>query len=284
MKKLILLLSLCSLITTIFASQDETITTFIEQNVKPLSAEQQQFFANFVYFSCATAWTDAYVRNNVNLLLKHAWVARQAALKYDDTSNHFDNLKKIVLNVEDAVKAQQYHLKAWRVCTNMVDQFDENDPLVESIETLRDDIAQAVTNWSLANKESFNEKLGQASKTLRGTSDMFDLIHKTYAGFIKGDSPVSQPDVDDQITKIITCSQVGSSVGEYCHKTFTAITPITDQENSLQAVSAQAFYAYYKELYPLIQELEPAYRTLIFNENGFIPAQDRTENLPEFQF
>lgn len=267
-----------------YASQNETITTFIQEKIKPLPVEQKQFFANFVYFSCATAWTDAYVRNNLNILIQLAWITRQEALKYNETTDQMNNLKRVIINLEDAIKTQQYHLKAWQACTNLVDQLDQTDPLRESIELVRDNVTQQVTDWSLANKKGFNEKLAQGSKALQETSQMLELTHKAYTQFIISDALVLQPDVDDQITKIISCSQISASVGEYCHKAFTAITPITDQENNLQTISAHVFYAYYKELYPLIQTLEPEYRTLIFNEIGFISVQERTENLPEFEF
>lgn len=82
------------------------------------------------------------------------------------------------------------------------------------------------------------------------------------------------------VAKIIIAAQASSSIESQYENAFNATSAISQIEVDLQLVSAQLFLLYYQATYQAVQELEPTYRTILFNDQEMLTADKRSELLP----
>jgi len=280
MKKLLLCLLATFSLSSLQASEANTIDTFISTQIKPLSPSEIQFFANMVYLSYALAAVDSHVRDTAQDLLEHAWNARQAALQYTDTTIDLIQLQIVAESLDHGIQTQLTILKSWKLCTTLLDQLDQADPLTQAVEIFRKNVEQEIKRWAADHKNEFNAQLHQSSVTLSQAADAITLIADTYNDATKNDISASQTSGYEDIAKIINASKAAYSIEEQCENAFTTAATIARSEVDMQRVSAEIFLMYYQATYQIVQELESKYRTIVFNDEGIIPVEKRCEMLP----
>lgn len=269
----------CTLTFSLSASYDVSTENFIQRIITPLSADQQQLIANFIYFSCATAWTDCYVRGQTDVFMKYAWLVRQSTLTYKNNAELFSKFKKIAIDLEHAIQRQHMYLNTWQTCTAYIEALPPHHSVAQAIEEIRHSTAQAVEQWALNHQKEFTEDIAHNVTALQQVISQFDTdksTYKEYSNFLSNDA-------HNVINAITNCSNIAETIQNNCYALCNTNASLRMEENKLQAITAHQFYTYYSILYAHIQQLNPQHRMIMFDTNGIIPAPQREELLPEMK-
>jgi len=255
----------------------QAVQVFIATHAEKLNPEELQFLGNIIYFSYELTTIDTHVRDTANDLLHRAWATRNNTLNWTDNANNFQELLADLQNLHAATVRRDSIFKTWQIGTGLTCLLKDGSPLAYAIEAFRNHTAQEVAQWASNDQTDFNSTLAQSGTTLQEVAQLLCTVGTTYSQLEKNSSRFTH---NSAVEKVIIASQASSQVQEQCQKAFDAATMLADAEINLQVVSTEVFQVYYQAVYALLSQLDPIYRTVLFDQNGIIPAQERNKLLP----
>lgn len=262
---------------------EQRLNDFSQNYLATLQPQELQYFANLIYFSYALASFDAHVRTKAQEILFCAKATQAGLLNYKQTTQIKEYLVKTLNTIDGAVNAQIEHLKAWQQCCAFEDTLEQNSPLLKAIEIFKDTIEIEIGILAHENEEAFNAKLDQGSKTFIEVGESLTMVGNTYKGLLKNASPLPSVPQDKQIAKIGVASRTASNVDEQCWKAIDAALQITEVESALQVLSIEIAGMYYQTAHKQLAQHDAHYRTFMYNAQGLIPVEQRTQELPLIQ-
>ncbi len=259
--------------------------SWANQHIPSLNPKDIQLVANTLYLSYILAFFDTQARKQTHEFLKLAWNVRQEIVHYTDTDSIINTMCNTCNTLQAIVHEHQPIWRTWQSCTKYLETEQHVHTDAFNAIALLQDQAQTIIREYVdqdQQQQSIHLALETAQQTLYKAGDMFHRVAKFYQGLIDGDTLQEVSPENKHIAVIDTASRLGSTVEEHAWNSMQEATQFAKYEAVLQEISIVIFAAYYKALYSTIcsLDLNKKYLTLMFNENGFIPEEERITMLP----
>lgn len=265
---------------------EQRLADFTQTHLAALQPEELQYLTNLIYFSYATASLDVHVRGKAQEILICAKAIQAGLLNYTQTIQIGikEHLVKTLNTIDGAVTAQMAHLRAWEFCCEAEEALlPHNASLAKAIDAFKEIITFELGLWTEANTELFDTQLEQSATIFIEAGESLTMVGNTHKALRHNKSPLPSIPENRQIAKIGTASRAARSVDEQCWKSIDAAFQITETEAALQVLSIAVVGMYYQAAYKLLAQHPAQYRTFMYNEQGLIPVEKRTQELPVMQ-
>lgn len=259
---------------------------WLNEHVILLPPDDIQLIANALYLSYSLSLLDGHVRQQAQETLNAAWELQQYIAYPSDNMNRLSTLQEKITTLQETVHAHNYILNMWQSCTTYIEtleQSKEQSSLVHSINELQNQGRKAIQEYLEQKQESINASVEETKEILCKSAETFQLVAQTYQALINGDNPLlTQPD-NELVAHVDIISRTGDAVTQHAWHSIQKIAHLSKYEAALQEVVKFIFVAHYKVLYDAMQtmQLDAKYMTLMFDEAGIIPEEQRIKDLQD---
>jgi hypothetical protein len=259
---------------------EQRLNNFTQAHLTRLNPEELQYITNLIYLAYALSSLDSHVRSQAQEILFCAKAIQANMLNYEQTGKIRKYLVKMLGTIDDATTAQITHLKTWQHCCAVEDTLDQAGNLFKAMEAFKDVLTFEIGYWATENKDAFDQLLEQSSKIFIETGESLTMHGNAYRNLQRDATPLACATEDTYVAKISLASDNAKKADEQCWQSIDAALQITATQNMLQLLNIEIVSLYYQAAYKQLALHAPQYRTFMYNEQGLIPAEQRTQELP----
>ncbi|CAN5129220.1 hypothetical protein BH09DEP1_BH09DEP1_2360 [soil metagenome] len=299
MKKILLLLtglalgSLCAAAevpteeshTHVITDLEEFAHAWAHAAVKDLNQDELELLGTFLYYDVAISRYELALRNALLDLQRGSQILSFKIMNLTNPQESLAVCAQLSALLEQVEKelapARNYYLAAWQLCNKEIEQ-DAHKNLSIVIEQLQKMGQRALNNWAATNKNEIEKILENNSHKIEESIQQITGCKNALNDIVDGTFPLI--DTDSEFVEIQTVNSaltISTTIYENLFKVSIATDEIMGISFGLINLNSIIFGALYQSFYEALEKKELVPMHIVINDQGFIPAELRTQTLPK---
>jgi hypothetical protein len=269
----------------IITNLDEFATEWAHAAFTDLNQEELQLLGAFLYYDVTSSQYELALRNFLLDLQRGSQILAFKLMNLDNIEQAYElstKLSKLLEMIEKEVApSRNYFLACWQECNKEIEQSDHQN-LKLAIEQLQLLGQRSLNNWSKANKEEILKLLEKNSNTLDEAMNKMITCKNALDELVDETFPLAQDTEFIEIQTVHNALGISHVLYEAMFRASLATDEVMGVSFGLINLNAIIFSALYQAFYNELEEKNMLPMPLVINNEGLIPADVRSEVLPQF--
>lgn len=250
-----------------------------------LNQEELQLLGAFLYYDVTSSQYELALRNFLLDLQRGSQILAFKLMNLDNIEQAYElstKLSKLLEMIEKEVApSRNYFLACWQECNKEIEQSDHQN-LKLAVEQLQLLGQRSLNNWSKANKEEILKLLEKNSNTLDEAIDKMSTCKNALDALVDETFPLAQDTEFIEIQTVHNALGVSHVLYETMFRASLATDEVMGVSFGLINLNSIIFSSLYRAFYNELEENNMLPMPLVINKEGLIPADVRSEVLPQF--
>lgn len=269
----------------IITNLDEFANEWARAALTDLNQEELQLLGAFLYYNVTSSQYELALRNFLLDLQRGSQILAFKLMNLENpeeahliTTKLSELLQKIETNV---APSRNYFLSCWKTCNSEIEQSNHNQ-LKSAIEQLQLLGQSSLNNWSKMNKEEILKSLEKNSSLIEEAIDRMNMCKNALDSLVDETFPLSSETEFVEIQIVHNALGISNVLYETMFRASLATDEVMGISFGLINLNSIIFSSLYQAFYNALEEKDMLPMYLIINNEGLIPADVRSEVLPQF--
>jgi hypothetical protein len=275
-----------SALLPISTTNDAILQNWQTTCLAPMSSEQLQFTANFLYLSYAIALAELKIQQFTTPIARLNQSIRTKISTHKNVTDDLAMLKTLIERLTYVVGARTIYIETLNTCINDHDN-KKGGPMIDSIaghlidnalESIQLDAQTRLRTWA---DEKFNEtarQLKKSSEVMSATSQYFGGISKLHKEMSEGILPIELSKENEYNKSIIifdTIIRNNHALLTIAENAIAVLNETSDNASQIIAAGAEIYKKYYMTVYNIItaSTFDKYYATTMFGMHDVLPKE-----------
>lgn len=253
--------------------------------VTDLNQEELELLGTFLYYDIATSFYELALRNSLLDLQRGSQILSFKVMSQGNTEESTTlcaQLKALLEQLEtDLAPSRNYFISVWQLCNKEIEQCQHNT-LISAVENLKQLGQRALNNWAVGNKQEITKLLEKSHHTLSEVIGTLTLYHNVLKALADDTFPYDEQAGFKDIQTVDNCLGISQALYAALFNADVATDEIMGVSFGMIGLNAALFNSLYRAFYEELEQKNLLPMPIVINEQGFIPAELRTQVLPKF--
>lgn len=242
---------------------------------KTMTPQEQQIFANVVYFLYANALLDAKMCEYYTPLARLTQLIRANMIDPTNTNDELAILYHLIENLSYVTKARLIYTAILDSCFDHYNQH-KTDAIDKALEALQINAQQCLQEWAQEHGDNFIESLKISTDILSEGAQNILVASNMYKGLSKGALPFEVAEENKLLAAIHVVTKSNPTFTLHAENIANALDGTMDEAMKIVYIGVEVYKQYYEEIYAIMASHDQDYAAILFDDHGLLPEEYRS--------